>query len=200
MKTETEIFLSGDYATYIQNFPERITVCKAIYVPDRFHTFRALKHLTGILLTNEDLNNKDILEKLAKTEIDGNHKYQCSQVINYIKSNLNNNPFSAYLDPTYLGCSQECTNSHIYAARFAKYGNKFNFCTIEKLSLVREACKTGVTIKITFTKKEKLYEERDFTIGKEYMEIYKPVLDTSGMTSQTRKMFENIKYGVSKCF
>ena len=32
------------------------------------------------------------------------------------------------------------------------------------------------------------------------MEIYKPVLDTSGMTSQTRKMFENIKYGVSKCF
>ena len=200
VKTETEIFLSGDYATYIQNFPERITVCKAIYVPDRFHTFRALKHLTGILLTNEDLNNKDILEKLAKIEIDGNHKYQCSQVINYIKSNLNNNPFSAYLDPTYLGCSQECTNSHIYAARFAKYGNKFNFCTIEKLSLVREACKTGATIKITFTKKEKLYEERDFTIGKEYMEICKPVLDTSGMTSQTRKMFENIKYGVSKCF
>ena len=43
-------------------------------------------------------------------------------------------------------------------------------------------------------------KERDFTIGKEYMEIYKSVLDTSGMSSQTRKMFENIKYGVAQCF
>ena len=26
------------------------------------------------------------------------------------------------------------------------------------------------------------------------------VLDTSGMSSQTRKMFDNIKYGVAQCF
>ena len=197
---ETEIFLSGDYATYIQNFPDRITVCKTKYVPDRFHTFRAIKHLTGSLLTNADLNNIEILKQLAAVEVGDAYKYQCSQVINYIKKNLNKNPFSAYLDPTYLGCSQECTNSHIYASRFGKYGYKFNFKTIEKLALVREACKTGATIKISYIKKERIYEERDFTIGKEYMEIYKSVLDTSGMSSQTRKMFENIKYGVAQCF
>lgn len=59
---ETEIFFSGDYATYIQNFPDRITVCKTKYVPDRFHTFRAIKHLTGSLLTKADLNNIEILK------------------------------------------------------------------------------------------------------------------------------------------
>ena len=201
---ETEIFLSGDYATYIQNFPDGIRVCKAKYVPDRFHALRAIKHLTWSLLTNTDLNNIEILKQLAAVEVGDAYKYQCSQVINYIKKNLNKNPYknpsSAYLDPTYLGCSKECTNSHIYASRFGKYGYKFNFKTIEKLALVREACKTGATIKIRYSKKERIYEERDFTIGKEYTETYKSVLDTSGMSSQTRKMFENIKYDVAQCF
>lgn len=122
----------------------------------------------------------------------------CDKFINFIKKNKNEIPFKYYLDPEYEGCSQECSNSHIYSVRFGKYANRFNYSTIEKLVLIREAIKSKVKIVITYNKKENLYEEYDLKLGKEIMEIYKPVLNTSGMNSQTRKMFENIKYGVGQ--
>ncbi|MDY2575130.1 MAG: UPF0236 family protein [Bacilli bacterium] len=42
-----KIYISGDLAPYIQNSPERITVCNAIYVPDKFHVQRLAKKYIG---------------------------------------------------------------------------------------------------------------------------------------------------------
>lgn len=110
----------------------------------------------------------------------------------------NSKIFAPYLDPEYLGCSQEGQNSHVYAPRFGKYANRFNPETVEKLSLVREACATGS--KIIVTNSKRITEKRlDLTIYPEIKitldEPLKYVLDTRGMKNETRKLFDAIKYG-----
>lgn len=110
---------------------------------------------------------------------------------------LNKSPevFKTYLDADYLGCSQEGQNSHVYAPRFGKYANRFCQDTIEKLSLVREAIAMNINIKIAAQNRE---EPELLDIGYCTIDLSEPLrmyLDTREMKYETRKLFENIRYG-----
>ncbi|MDD7735952.1 MAG: hypothetical protein PT941_04160, partial [Bacillales bacterium] len=54
-----KIYISGDLAPYIQNSPERITVCNAIYVPDKFHVQRLAKKYIGQKIEIFDISKFD---------------------------------------------------------------------------------------------------------------------------------------------
>ena len=64
--SDTTIFLSGDLATYIQNGSEKITPCKAIYVPDKFHVKSVLRESCGLLVKNNELANEKYRNELLK--------------------------------------------------------------------------------------------------------------------------------------
>lgn len=195
VKEDEEIFISGDFATYIQHFGESITCCKSKYVPDRFHVYKTLKDKLplDVIVDDFSLNDKGFRKYLIKKleEIDDVDAKK-------LKRLLVNNPkcFEAYLDKDYLGCSQEGQNSHIYAPRFGKYANRFSPSTIEKLSLIREAKAMRVKV-ILVHKKRKIPEHIDTSIPINlYLEDpIRYVLDTSEMKYETAKMFNAIKYG-----
>ena len=111
------------------------------------------------------------------------------EVYTYLDTSL-----QTYLDPSYLGCSQEGQNSHIYAPRFGKYANRFSPSTIEKLSLIREARAMNAKI-ILVHKHRKLPELIDVSIYEIYEDPIKYVLDTREMKYETQRMFNTIKYG-----
>lgn len=195
VKEDEEIFISGDFATYIQHFGESITCCKSKYVPDRFHVYKTLKDKLppDVIVDDFSLNDKRFRKYLIKKleEIDDVDAKK-------LKRLLVNNPkcFKAYLDKDYLGCSQEGQNSHIYAPRFGKYANRFSPSTIEKLSLIREAKAVRAKV-ILVHKKRKIPEHIDTSIPINlYLEDpIRYVLDTSEMKYETAKMFNAIKYG-----
>lgn len=189
---DEEIFISGDFATYIQNFGESINCCKTRYVPDKFHVYKALRDsLPNVIVDDYSLNNvgfqKYLIKELRNVD-DVNAKK--------LKTLLIKNPkcFEAYLDKEYLGCSQEGQNSHIYAVRFGKYANRFCPSTIEKLSLIREAKAMNAKV-ILIHKRRKIPELIDISIPIEYEDPIRYVLDTREMKYETAKMFDAIKYG-----
>ena len=189
---DEEIFISGDFATYIQNFNESISCCKARYVPDKFHVYKTLKDtLPDVYVDDYSLNDNNfqnyLINELTKIDDDNARK---------LKNILIKNPksFKSYLDQEYLGCSQEGQNSHIYAPRFGKYANRFSPSTIEKLSLIREA-KTMNAKVILVHKYRKIPEPIDVSMPQPYEDIVKYVLDTREMKFETMKMFNLIKYG-----
>ena len=189
---DEEIFVSGDFATYIQNFNESISCCKARYVPDRFHVYKTLKDaLPNVYADDRSLNDDGfqdhLIKELVKIDDDNARK---------LKNILIKNPksFNPYLDREYLGCSQEGQNSHIYAPRFGKYANRFSPSTIEKLSLIREARAMNAKV-ILVHKHRRIPEPIDVSISQPYEDIAKYVLDTREMKFETAKMFNAIKYG-----
>ena len=189
---DEEIFISGDFATYIQSFNESITCCKARYVPDKFHVYKALRDLfPGLYVDDYSLNDigfrDHLIRELSKMDDENAKK---------LRKIMMNRPdaFAPYLDPDYLGCSQEGQNSHIYAPRFGKYANRFSPSTIEKLSLIREAKAMNAKV-ILVHKHRKIPEPIDVSTPQPYEDIVKCVLDTRGMKYETAKMFNEIKYG-----
>lgn len=172
---DEEIFVSGDMASYIQNFRDAVTCCKARYVPDKFHVCKALMdalpdvHVDDCSLADEAKKLRGLIKR-------------------------NGGSLETYLDPEYLGCSQECQNSHIYAPRFGKYANRFSPSTIEKLALIREAKAMGAKI-ILIHKRREIPEPICLSAPKPYEDIAKYVLDTRLMKSETAKIFNQIKYG-----
>ncbi len=187
-----EIFISGDFATYIQNFNESISCWKARYVPDKFHVYKTLKDtLPDVYVDDYSLNNENfqnyLIKELVKIDDDNARK---------LKNILIKNPksFKSYLDPEYLGCSQEGQNSHIYAPRFGKYANRFSPSTIEKLSLIREARAMNAKV-ILVHKYRKIPGPIDVSMPQPYEDIVKYALDTREMKFETMKMFNQIKYG-----
>ena len=189
---DEEIYVSGDFATYIQNFPESISCCKAIYVPDKFHVYKTLKDtLNDVIVDDSLLNDKSFQNYLIK-RLDKLDDINAKK----LKRILINNPkcFKTYLDDRYLGCSQEGQNSHAYAPRFGKYANRFYPSTIEKLSLILEARATNAKVIISY-KHRKPPEYIDISIPNKYEDSIRYVLDTSQMKYHTAKMFNAIKYG-----
>lgn len=189
---DEEIFISGDFATYIQNFNESISCCKARYVPDKFHVYKTLKDaLPNVYVDDHSLNDDDfqnhLIEELVKIDDDDARK---------LKNILIKNPksFKPYLDQEYLGCSQEGQNSHVYAPRFGKYANRFSPSTIEKLSLIREAKAMNAKV-ILVHKRREIPEPIDISMPEPYEDIAKYALDTRGMKYEAAKMFNEIKYG-----
>ena len=195
VKQDEEIYLSGDLASYIQNFKDDIHVCKARYVPDKFHVYKTLRDLLPDLIVDAySLNNKGFRKWVAnQLEEKYPEDTDAKKIVRLIKNN--SNCFQAYLDKKYLGCSQEGQNSHIYSPRFGKYANRFAPSTIEKLSLIREAIAMDSTIKIA-AKGREIDEKIEIDLPKyDFSELEKFTLDTREMKYETRKMFEQIKYG-----
>lgn len=193
VEVDEEIFVSGDLALYVQNFKNHI-FCKARYVPDKFHVFKAIKDdLPELEIDKYAINDKNVqcylLKHLNKDNVNSR------KVITILK----NNPglFKTYLDYEYLGCSQEGQNSHIYAPRFGKYANRFSPSTIEKLSIVREAISLNINIEISHLNRD-IPEVID--IGHISIDLDTPfryALDTRWMSFQSAKVFNTIKDGKS---
>lgn len=187
-----EVFVSGDFATYIQTFPKSINVCSSKYVPDKFHVYKAMKDLLPEIWVDDiSLNNHKFQDYLI-------HRLNKIDDVNACKLRnlIKRNPiaFHSYLDDEYLGCSQEGQNSHIYAPRFGKYANRFSPSTIEKLSLIREAKAMNAKV-IIVHKQRKLPELIDISLSKGYEKRERDTLDTREMKYETAKMFNAIKYG-----
>ena len=189
---DEEIFISGDFATYIQHFENSINCCKAKYVPDKFHVYKTIKDtLPDIYVDEISLNKQDfqkhLIKELSKSDNQNSRK---------LKNILKKNPkcFEAYLDYEYLGCSQECQNSHLYAPRFGKYANRFAPSTIEKLSLIIEAKAMNAKV-ILVHKHRKIPSQIDISIFQSYEDVLKFDLDVRDMKYETAQMFKNLKYG-----
>lgn len=187
-KPEDDIYVSGDLATYIQNSPERIMVCKAIYVPDKFHVEHTIKQQTGVLVNSLELNDEQFRKDLISMLKDSDDT-DTKKILKLFK----NNPecLRCYLSDDYEGCSQECMNSHYYANRFDKVPNIWNFNTIEKLSKIIESKQNNSKIKIGF--KDEFYDmPYDLETNVEIGEIYKNVINTDGMPYHMKKFFDRI--------
>lgn len=191
-----EIFISGDFATYIQNFGDDI-YCPSIYVPDKFHVFKAIKDtIPGLFVDSYSMNQEEFQKYLIKETLHLENDEMAK-----VRTIIRKNPkiFAPYLDPEYLGCSQECQNSHVYAPRFGKHANRFNPDTVEKLSLVREAAAEGASI-VVVNSKRIIEKKLDLTIYPEIKisldEPLRYVLDTREMKKETKQMFDGIKYGI----
>ena len=65
---------------------------------------------------------------------------------------LNNNPSSikTWLNNDYLGCSQECMNSHYFADRLTKKPNTFTTKSLDKLCNILNAKHNGFDVVIFF--------------------------------------------------
>lgn len=191
VKANQKIFVSGDLAQYIQQYPDKIWVCDSTYVPDKYHVKEALLKELGLVATDKELKN----QKFIDTIIEGLKGTVSVDGIK-LRTLLKRNPESLknYTNTKYCGCSQEGMNSHYYASRFAKLPNKFGEQNLETLCKIIEAKQNRSTIKIGFALE--YYAEPFDIIGHMWkLREDKFVLDTRGMKEETRKMFENIKYG-----
>ena len=85
-------------------------------------------------------------------------------------------------------------NSHYYASRFAKLPMKIGIKNLERLTKLIEANENGSKVKIGFA--HEYYIEPLDIIGHMWnLKEERFVLDTRNMKTETRKIFENIKYG-----
>jgi len=191
IKLDDEIYVSGDLASYIQKSPEKILVCKAIYVPDKFHVLKAIKDSLG-LKTNKYLINDGACQKLIIDSLKGINDVDASK----IRTLLSKNPESLthYLDYEYDGCSQECMNSHYFCSRFDKVPNIWRFDTIEKLSQVICSKQNRSVVKIGW--KDKYYKMPYDTIEPINVEKeYRNGLDEMNLPHHMRRFFYRLEDG-----
>lgn len=189
---DDDVFLSGDMARYIQNAPEEIKVCKARYVPDKYHIEYALKNTVGYTASEIELNDSEYLADLLKRLREIKDDVDASKLRNLIKSNPS--CFESYLDKNYEGCSQECMNSHYFAKRFSKIPNKFNKVSIDKLASLICAKENGNKIRLGFN--TKYYEDVDLNEYGLYQDtLYRYDLNTTGMKYESRRIFNKLVYG-----
>ena len=196
LKPEDNFYVSGDLATYIRNFKDRITSATGIYVADKFHVFRDFLKFTAVKLDNDSFSTEEkINEHINELKSITDEKILKSPEFKKLYSLISkkSDALKHYNDETYEGCSQECMNSRIYSVRFGKLTNKFNFDTIIKLSEIKEAVINKSKLSIGLKYKDVV--PTDLISSKEYMEKEKYVIDTSGMTHEMRKLFTSIKYG-----
>ena len=63
LSPEDAFYISGDLASYIRNFKERITNASGIYVADKFHVFRDFLKFTGVKLENDSFDSGEKFEE-----------------------------------------------------------------------------------------------------------------------------------------
>lgn len=191
---DTLIFVSGDLASYIQHAPEKISVCKARYVPDKYHIKHAIRSSLGFAASDGQINDPryqamlvDSLEEIKTADAQK------------VRSLLKNNPESllAYLDPDYDGCSQECMNSHYYCPRFGKVPNIFRHKTVQTLAKIIDARENGSRVRMGF--REEFYEPPvEIELGGEICERMRYDINTEAMGVASKRMFRDIEYGIFK--
>lgn len=183
-----KVYLSGDLAQYIRESEELIKPCKAIYIPDMWHVLKYMnttdvKISKQMLLKNPDKVFNEILMELTEEILTVYKLYKNDQKC-----------FQKWLLPGYLGCSQECMNSHYYCPRFAKVANRFSKKNFLKLVTAIESGANNTPIRI-ISKKFKLPEPINYLPDETYEKKEKLVLDTSEMKYESYKLFNKIKYG-----
>lgn len=182
------IYLSGDLAKYIRESTYLICPCKAIYIPDMWHVLRYMN------TTEVNISKKMLLE-----HPDDVFKKYLIEFTDEIKSvyrlyKEDHDCFNKWLLPGYLGCSQECMNSHYYCPRFAKVANRFSKRNFAKLITAIESEANNTKIVIS-SKKFKVPESINYLPFEAYEDVQKYSLDTRDMKYDTYKMFNKIKYG-----
>lgn len=188
---DDKIFVSGDLARYIQYSPDKIWVCESIYVPDKYHIKSALLKEAGIIVSDKNLANKKYIKSLIDALKD-TETVEGKKLLTLLKTK--SKVLKEYQNPNYNGCSQEGMNSHYYASRFAKNPMSIGIKNLEKLSMIIEAIQNGSKIEIGF--KHKYYFKPMDIIGHMWhFDENRMVLDTREMRLETKKMFEDIKYG-----
>lgn len=188
------IWLSGDLASYIRNFKERITCCKAEYVPDKWHVCHMLSKAYPDL---GEVKPKDVAAIMERISEGGDYtKLEEAGGIDLARMyEANPECFSAWSDEGYKGCSQEGMNSHYYARRFGKLAYRFKPSTVEKLCALIEARQNGVSISLAVKAEDPPALEDLPWLGKAYEDRMKYSIDTSGMNQGLRKAIDSIKYG-----
>ena len=186
--SEDTIYLSGDLAHYIRETRFLISPSKVIYIPDMWHILRYMNttdvHISKkMLLKHPEKVFKEYLEEFTDEILAVYRLYQ-----------QDHDCFNKWKLPGYLGCSQECQNSHYYCPRFSKVANRFSKRNFVKLVAVIESEVNNTEIRIT-SKQYKIPERVEYTPLIEYESKEKMVLDTRNMQYETYKMFNKIKYG-----
>ena len=186
----SEIYLSGDLAQYIRSFKNKIYVCKAKYIPDKWHVLKSINDLKRYC--NMDKYDRAVLLNALKTTPKAKIVNQGqSYIIKLIKTN--DNIEKIWKIDKYLGCCQECINSHHYSQRFYRTSN-FSKETVEKINLIELSKCIGVKPKIGIRK-------ANYEIPKIH---YKPSFDDAdktynvnlnSFTLQTRKLLANMIFG-----
>jgi hypothetical protein len=188
---DTEIWLSGDLALYIRCFPERIDCCKATYVPDRWHVCKFLSDSVGRAVRPKEV--RAVLDGLiAGGDLTGLQEDAMKVVRMYLR---NRRIFDPWGDETYLGCSQEAQNSHVYAPRFGKYASRFRPETLEKLAAAKEARLNGWKLSFLSKGRKTVDKSSVASLGREYEERIRYDIDTTEMSYASRKLFDSIEYG-----
>ena len=182
------VYLSGDLASYIRESAEMISSCKAIYIPDMWHVLRYMN--TGEL----HVSKKMLIKHADKVFTKWLDEFTDEIKAVYRLYKQDPNCFNKWNLPGYLGCSQECMNSHYYAPRFAKVANRFSKRNFLKLITAIEAEANRTEIRIT-SKQYKTPEKLNYMEKEQYEDIEKYALDTREMRYETAKMFNKIKYG-----
>lgn len=186
----SEIFLSGDLAQYIRSFKNKIYVCKAKYIPDKWHVLKSINDL--MRYCNMNKYDKDLLLNTLKTTPKARIINQGqSYIIKLIKTH--DDIEKIWKIDRYLGCCQECINSHHYSQRFYRTSN-FSKETVEKINLIELSKCIDVKPKIGIRKS-------NYVIPKIH---YKPSFDDidktynvnlNSFTLQTRKLLANMIFG-----
>lgn len=182
------VYLSGDLAPYIRESAEMISPCKAIYIPDMWHVLRYM-NTTEVCISKEMLlkHPEDVFTKYLIEFTD-----EIKAVYRLYKQDPN--CFNKWKLPGYLGCSQECMNSHYYCPRFSKVANRFSKRNFSKLVVAIESEANNTKIAIS-SKKFKTPESINYLPNEDYEDVQKYSLDTRDMKYETYKMFNKIKYG-----
>jgi hypothetical protein len=191
---EDRVWVSGDLASYIRNFTERIKVCESVYVPDKWHVCKAVSDaypefgwvppsaVRGILDAVIAMGDLSRLEKRDGIEIVRLYKKDPSV-------------FDRWDEEGYAGCSQEGMNSHYYAPRFAKLASRFKPSTVEKLCAIIECKRDGIPFLVTLRATPPADLKELPWLGKPYEDRAKWAIDTSEMREGMRKIIDEIKYG-----
>ena len=186
--SEDIIYLSGDLGVYIRESINLISPCKAIFIPDMWHILRYM-NTTDIKISKKMLlmHPKDVFTKYLIEFTD-----EIKAVYRLYKED--HDCFNKWKLPGYLGCSQECMNSHYYCPRFAKVANRFSKKNFSKLVIAIESEANNTKIRIT-SKKFKIPDPINYLPKIAYEDGQKYDLDTREMKHETRIMFNKIKYG-----
>ncbi len=190
LNEDSQIYLSGDLAPYIRNFKDKIEVCNATYIPDKWHVLKSVKELMKYcnlsVYDNEALIDALNLSSNPKIVNQGQ-----SYLIKLIKNNKDLAKIWDFDD--YLGCCQECINSHHYSQRYYRTSS-FSKETVQKISLIELA--KCINVKPTIGIKKKYYEDPESVIKYEFDDKnveYNVNLDN--LKHQTRKIVANMIFG-----
>jgi hypothetical protein len=187
----TEVYLSGDLALYIRGFPERITCCRAVYVPDRWHVCRFLSDSLGMPVKAKDV--RSVLDSIGRE--DGDLTGLGEEAMKVVKMHRRDPKiFDPWDSPEYLGCCQEGMNSHYYCPRFGKYANRFSPATLEKLAVVKEARENRWGLEF-LSKGRRPVDKVCLNLGRPYEDPMRYDIDTSGLYQQNKKFFDQLRYG-----